>query len=176
MAFLLANLQAPDIFGMFRKTNWWGCELAMQNTSTGYAPDYANAAVITGDSVFKALQEMDYQLSTGAPVAPDSFCLACPPNATFPTDACGRWVHKLSTGWLYTWVLYWTITTMTRHSSAPPSFSRRWVSCAPLPKRMGGHRHATTRGPREQAAEQRLQRRLSKQSYRRPRRTRRCCL
>ena len=113
MAFLLANLQAPDIFGMFRKTNWWGCELAMQNTSTGYAPDYANAAVITGDSVFKALQEMDYQLSTGAPVAPDSFCLACPPNATFPTDACGRWVHKLSTGWLYTWVLYWTITTMT---------------------------------------------------------------
>lgn len=53
-----------------------------------------------------------YELLTGSPRAPEGFC---PPE--------GRWIVKMEKGWLYMWVLYWTITTMTTigYADLPPS-------------------------------------------------------
>ena len=45
--------------------------------------------------------EIEVELLTGSPRAPQGFC------------ADGRTVAKIEKGWLYLWVLYWTITTMT---------------------------------------------------------------
>lgn len=102
-SYFISASQAPWVFGMFRPPDWWGCELPVQNTTTGYADDYAGSPVVTADSVFKELDGIEVELLTGLPIAPggDLFC----------DD--GRWVAKIYKGWLYMWVLYWTITTMT---------------------------------------------------------------
>ena len=89
--------QGNEVYGMFRPQQWWGCELRP------WAPDNFGEAVITNTSVFKTDPPVQYELLTGHPRAPEGFC---PPDE-------GRWIGKIEKGWLYLWVLYWTITTMT---------------------------------------------------------------
>ena len=86
----------PYVYGMFRPPEWWGCELPP------FAPDYYGTPVVMWNSTFKPTGDVEYELLTGRPRAVEDFC---PPE--------GRWIEKMEKGWLYLWVLYWTITTMT---------------------------------------------------------------
>ena len=62
------------------------------------------------------------ELGTGLPVAPDD---ACPP--------WGRWNWKIDKGYIYIWVLYWTITTMTTIGYG--DFSPTTCAASPKPNR-----------------------------------------
>ena len=80
---------------MFRPPEWWGCELRP------WEPSYFGQRMVTNASNFKPTPIIEYELLSGVPRAPDGWC-----------DE-GRWIERMSKGWLYLWVLYWTITTMT---------------------------------------------------------------
>ena len=106
LTYALANSQAPHVYGMFRPQEWWGCELCVNGCEVQWSEANGNATVFeldyaTADSVFAPDPEIEVELLTGSPRAPQGFC------------ADGRMVAKIEKGWLYLWVLYWTITTMT---------------------------------------------------------------
>ena len=99
-SYWIMNSQDPDIYGVFRPQSWYGCETAP------FAPDDYGNRVVTNVSVFKPDPQIEYELLTGHPRAPLNFC--------DNTEGSGeRWIYKIEAGWLYMWVLYWTITTMT---------------------------------------------------------------
>lgn len=74
------QLESPEVHGMFRPVQWWGCELP---SGSGNFTD--------------SIPEVE--LGTGLLVG------TCPPAGSF------QW--KIDKGWLYIWVLYWVMTTMT---------------------------------------------------------------
>ena len=89
------GLQEQYVYGMFRPPEWWGCELRP------WEPSYFGQKMVTNTSNFKPTPIIEYELLSGVPRAPDGWC-----------DE-GRWIERMSKGWIYLWVLYWTITTMT---------------------------------------------------------------
>ena len=92
---IATGVQEEYVYGMFRPQEWWGCELRP------WAPDDYGVPVVTNASNFKPDPPVEYELLTGQPRAPVGFC-----------DE-GRWINKMEKGWIYLWVLYWTVTTMT---------------------------------------------------------------
>ena len=99
LCFWCMDSQEADIYGMFRSQSWYGCEVAP------FAPDEYGLPVVTNASVFKPDPDVEVQLLSGRPRAPLDFCDTSQGNE--------RWMYKMDKGWLYLWVLYWTITTMT---------------------------------------------------------------
>ena len=100
IAYWAISAQDPYIYGMFRPQRWWGCELAP------WAPNDFGLEVLTKESIFKEDPHEEFELLTGVPRAPDDFCDQSPGSGE-------RWMTKMEKGWIYLWVLYWTITTMT---------------------------------------------------------------
>ena len=79
----------------------WGCEIGP------FADDDYGSEVVTAASLWKPDPDLIYEPLTGRPRAPDGFC-------DVETEGSNeRWAPKMNKGWLYVWVLYWTVTTMT---------------------------------------------------------------
>ena len=104
---------------MFRPPEWWGCEVSVDGYGNYTHPDYFGKKIITLNSTFLPEPIVEYEMLSGRPRAPEGYCPACPvagsdaASGEAGTAVCGRWANRMEKGWLYIWVLYWTITTMT---------------------------------------------------------------